>query len=57
MDEETFWKSTPRKFFALLDAHNKANTYDDKDEGKTALSNQKVESVTLEELQAWSKKR
>jgi hypothetical protein len=54
MDERTFWKTTPRKFFALLDAHNRANTYEETEE-KT--SNQKVEPATLEELMAWSKKR
>ena len=56
MDEYTFWNCTPRKFFALLDAHNRANTVDD-DDDKKSKSNSKVEPVTLEELKAWSTKR
>lgn len=26
MDEETFWRCTPRKLFALMDCHVEANT-------------------------------
>ena len=57
MDEKSFWSYTPRKFFALLEAHNRANSTDDEDTKTTIKDNQKVEPVTLEELQAWAKKR
>ena len=57
MTEESFWSYTPRKFFALLEAHNRANSTDDEEKKTATKDNQKVESVTLEELQAWSKKR
>jgi hypothetical protein len=49
MTEEQFWKTTPRKFFALVDSHNRANCIEDEEEKS---NNKKVEPLTLEELMA-----
>ena len=55
MTEIQFWSCTPRKLFALLDAHNKANTIDD-DENVVEQKPQKAEKLTLEEALAWAKR-
>ena len=54
MTEEVFWRTTPRKFFALLGAHNRANTNDESEEKKP---NKEVPRATLEDMKAWAKKR
>lgn len=46
MSEELFWRTTPRKLFSLLDAHNKANSVDEEDK------KQEPEKMTLEGLLA-----
>ena len=46
MTEEKFWKLTPRKFFALMESHNRANSVDEDENKKEA------EPLTLEELRA-----
>ena len=48
MNEEEFWKTTPRKLFSLLDAHNKAESIDEEDSTKK----QEPQRMTLEELRA-----
>ena len=56
MTETTFWKCTPIKLFALLDAHNRANTPSE-DEENSVQPKQKVEKLSLEEALAWAGKR
>lgn len=56
MTEGTFWKCTPKKLFALLEAHNKANTIDE-DENGEYKPKEKVEKLSLEEALAWAGKR
>ena len=46
MSEKLFWRTTPRKLFSLLDAHNKANSVDEEDK------KQEPEKMTLEGLLA-----
>lgn len=57
MDSRTFWRTTPRKFFALLEAHNRANTVEEDDEVKVEkFKKGKVEPATLEDMKAWAKR-
>ena len=55
MTEQGFWKCTPCKLFALLEAHNKANTVDE--DNNEYKPKQKVEKLSLEEALAWAGKR
>jgi len=52
MTESVFWRCTPIKLFALLDAHNRANT---PDEENNAKPKQKAEKLTLEEAMSWKR--
>ena len=48
MSEKEFWRITPRKLFALLDSHRRANTPPEEGESQS-----KAEPITsLEELMA-----
>jgi len=51
MSPAIFWKSTPRKLYALIDAHGKANKVDDKKpnkKGKSAIA--KKPETTVDKL-------
>ena len=55
MGEEEFWGTTPRKLFALVKMHNRANDPEaaKKEEEQKAGGNQ----LTLREAMAWKKGR
>lgn len=45
MNEEQFWRCTPRKLFALLEAHNRANAVDEAEKPQ-------AQKMTLEDLRS-----
>lgn len=49
MSEEQFWRTTPRKLFALLEVHNKLNSYDEEEQKE-----KEAEPLTLEEFRSWN---
>ena len=49
MSEEQFWRTTPRKLFALLEIHNKLNSYDEEEQKA-----KEAEPLTLEEFRSWN---
>lgn len=53
MSDATFWRCTPNKLFAILGAHNKANSTDEED--NKGQPKQKVEKLTLEEAMSWKR--
>lgn len=56
MTAKEFWSTTPRKFFALIKMHNRANDPEaakEAEKKKPSASNQ----LTLQEAMAWKRGR
>lgn len=47
MKESEFWRCTPKKLFALLEAHNRANSVEENEEKSS-----KPQKMTLEDLRS-----
>jgi hypothetical protein len=56
MEEREFWKTIPRKLFALLEVHNNLNTANPEDAEQAELPSKTIRKLTLEEALAWAGK-